>query len=247
MVTAAGARDVRVGVDRLTGTTVSGVEAKGKHLLIGFRPAEGDELVLHTHLGMKGSWRVRAAGRPWGRVPGQPLVVVEAGDHHAACWSPVLLRLMPRHSLGLGVLSSLGPDLLVEPLDMDDVMSRVRRARTTRPVTTVGELLLEQSVAAGIGNVYRCEVLFIGRVSPFRSLSDADDEVIEDLFRWCAAMLRANVGRGGRRDTGGGPGQQWVHRRAGLPCRRCGTLIRSMDLGRTPRRVYWCPTCQPDE
>lgn len=245
-VTAAQARDIRLGVDRLIGTTVAGVEARGKHLLVGFHRAEGDELVLHTHLGMKGSWRVGAAGRPWGRVAGQPALTLEAGDHHAGCWSPVLVRLVPRHALDLGVLSSLGPDLLVDPLDLDDVMSRVRRARATRPATTVGELLLEQSVASGIGNVYRCEALFIGRISPFRPLSDTDDAVVEDLIRRCAAMLRANVGRGGRRDTGNGPGRQWVHRRAGLPCRRCGTQIRSVDLGRTPRRVYWCPTCQAD-
>ena len=245
-MTAAQARDLRLGVGRLIGTAVSGVEARGKHLLIGFRPAAGDELVLHTHMGMKGSWRVRAAGRPWGRAPGPPVVTLEAGDHHAGCWSPVLLRLVPRHALDLGVLSSLGPDLLVDPLDMDEVMSRVRRARATRPASTVAELLLEQSVASGIGNVYRCEVLFIRRVSPFRALTDTDDTVIEDLVRRGAAMLRANVGRGGRRDTGHGPGQQWVHRRAGRPCLRCGTTIRSIDLGRTPRRVYWCPTCQAD-
>ena len=245
-VSAATARDVRVGIGRLVGTRIAGVEARGKHLLVAFHPSAGDELVLHTHMGMKGSWRVRAEGRPWGRVPGQPVVVIEAGDHHAACWSPVLLRLVPRHALDLGLLSSLGPDLLVDPLAMDEVLRRAATTRSGYPQMTIGELLLDQTVASGIGNVYRCEALFLRRVSPFQRALDTDGDVVADLVGLCASMLRANVGRGGARDTGRGPGQQWVHRRAGLPCRRCGTLVRSIEMGRTPRRVYWCPSCQPD-
>lgn len=246
-MTAATARDIRIGIGRVVGASVSGVEARGKHLLIGFRPRQGDELVLHTHMGMKGSWRVGLSSRPWGRAPGQPVLVLETGDNHAGCWSPVLLRLVPRHALDLGLLSSLGPDLLGQSVDLDEVIRRVRRNRIQRGEMTIGELLLDQTVASGIGNVYRCEALFLRRVSPFRTLSDTEDDVVDDLVRLCASMLRANVASGGRRDTGNGPGRQWVHRRAGLPCRRCGSVIRSVELGRTPRRVYWCPACQAGE
>jgi endonuclease VIII len=248
VVTAAAARDVRLAITRLVGRAVSSVEARGKHLLVAFGDPGADQLVLHTHLGMKGSWRVRPAGRPWGRPDGQAVVVVETGDHHAACWSPVLVRLVPRHGLELGYLGALGPDVVTGPLDMDAVMGRVRRVRTARPETTIGELLLDQTVSAGIGNVYRCEALYLRRTSPFLSVVQVDDATVADLIGLCASMLRANLSPSGRRgrDTGGGAGQQWVHRRAGLPCRRCGTLVRSTALGRTPRRVYWCPGCQPD-
>ncbi|MHB1853933.1 MAG: DNA-formamidopyrimidine glycosylase family protein [Acidimicrobiales bacterium] len=248
-VTAASARDVRLGIGRLVGRTVTEVEARGKHLLIGFGPGGPEELVLHTHMGMKGSWRVRSAGRPWGRAASQALVVIEAGDHHAGCWAAVIVRLVARHDLELGSLSSLGPDVLVDRLDTEEVMARVRRRRALRPDTTIGELLLDQTVAAGIGNVYRCEALFLRRVWPFLPLDRVDDDSAADLIGLCTSMLRANLGAGaGRgRDTGAGPGRQWVHRRAGLPCRRCGTTVRSADLGRTPRRIYWCPACQaPD-
>ena len=246
-MTAASARDVRLGIGRLVGSRVGDVEARGKHLLISFHPTQGDELVLHTHMGMKGSWRLRSSARPWGRPVGQAAVVVEAGDHHVACWSPVLVRLVPRHALDLGVLSSLGPDLLDEPVDMSEVMRRARALRQSRPELTIGELLLSQSVSSGIGNVYRCEALFLRSLSPFRPASEVDDEQIGDLIALCAAQLRANVGRSGPRDTGNGPGRQWVHRRAGRPCRRCGTLVCSTELGATPRRIYWCPTCQDGE
>lgn len=284
-MTAASSRDVRLGAGRLVGTTVEKVEARGKHLLITFTNAGGTELVLHTHLGMKGSWRVQPAGGRWGRSPGQAGIVIEAGDHHAACFSAPLVRLAPKGALepvwSDRGLSSLGPDLLDESFTpvgdgpdgtaagggrtgMDEILRRVNRSRAAHPGRTIGELLLDQSVSAGIGNVYRCEALFLRGVSPFRPLAEVDDALVADLVGLCASMLRANAaprarggdsrvsgvgdGRGGRafgRDTGGGPGRSWVHRRAGLPCRRCGTPIRSVLYGHGPRTVYWCPSCQP--
>lgn len=249
-MTGASARDVRLGIDRVRGATVSGAEARGKHLLLGFERPDAPELVLHTHLGMKGSWRVRSAGRPWGRPPADTLVVIETGDHHAACWAPVIVRLVSRGDLarpGESPLPSLGPDALIQPFDMEEVLRRAALVRAARPDTTIGELLLDQSVASGIGNVYRCEALFVRGVSPFAGVGDISDEQLADLFGLCASMLRANLapGRGFGRDTGGGTGRSWVHRRAGLPCRRCRASIRSSDLGRRPRRIYWCPKCQP--
>ena len=123
---------------------------------------------------------------------------------------------------------------------------------------TIAEVLLDQIAVAGLGNVYRSEVLFSERIDPFARVGLLNEGAIERLLRTGARMLRANL-RGGARVTmpaarcawpdtslpSPGSGRLWVYGRAGRPCRRCGTLIRSVSVGQPPRRLYWCPGCQP--
>ena len=108
---------------------------------------------------------------------------------------------------------------------------------------------------AGIGNVYRSEILFIEKVDPFAAVATLDDETLRRLIATARRLLRANADRRhgperttteGAREAGGAP--LWVYGRAGRPCRRCGTPIRSTSLGRDlPRTLWWCPTCQIGE
>ena len=147
---------------------------------------------------------------------------------------------MPLHP----AIAGLGPDLLADEPDLDEAVSRL--LDPSRRSLTIGEALLDQTAAAGVGNVYRSEVLATNRVSPFVTVGDLGRDELERLVVAARDLLRVNVG-GGERVTvpGASPRTRWVYGRAGRPCRRCGTLIRSMPIGEPPRRLYWCPRCQP--
>jgi endonuclease-8 len=109
-------------------------------------------------------------------------------------------------------------------------------------------VLLDQSIAAGIGNVYRSEVLFLGGVHPKAPLASLSDRTVERLFRRARALMQANLGPG-RRVTvprrGPGAPRLWVYKRRHRPCLRCGSTIERLALGDEARAVYFCPSCQP--
>ena len=240
-------------LERLVGRRVLRVEAVGKHLLIGL---EGG-LTLHTHLRMQGAWHRYRSGERWRRAPSRAVAVLEVADGVAVCFDAPTVELLDSRALAIHpVLGALGPDLLADQPDIEAAVSRLRAPG--RATMTVGEGLLDQSAVAGIGNVYRSEVLFVEGQDPFAHLGDTDGETLERVLRTAARLLRANVG-GAARVTmpdamGGPPGalpaggrreRLWVYGRTARPCRRCGTPIRSETLGQLPRRLYWCPTCQP--
>jgi len=231
-----------VAVGRLVGQTVDGVEAQGKHLLIRFSGGS----VLHTHMRMTGSWHVYPAGEPWRRSPRQARVVLQAGDRVAVCFkAPVIELLSGGGERNHPSLRRLGPDVLVpSTLDPSTVRARARARAGSSP--TVGELLLDQQVVAGIGNIYRCETLFLCRVAPRTRSATVDDAVLDALVATASRLMSANAAgsAGVARTFDGPPERTWVYRRAGRPCRRCGTAVRSEVLGHQARTVYWCPACQ---
>jgi endonuclease-8 len=242
-ITSARVRIVAVPAARLIGATVTGVEAQGKHLLIRLSTGE----ILHSHMGMTGSWHVYPAGERWQRPASQARLVLEAGDRIAVCFNAPVIELLAARSEPLHpALSRLGPDILGDAFDVETVRHRARRRAEDQAVDSIGELLLDQQVAAGIGNIYRCESLFLCGVNPGRSVDDVDDQQLDHLMLTAARLLRANAtGPPATRGFEGRGGQTWVYRRSGRPCRRCGTTVRSQRLGRHARTVYWCPTCQP--
>lgn len=216
------------------GQHIDGVEARGKHLLIRL----GSGQTLHSHLRMTGSWHVYAAGRRWRRKPAEARLVLTCGDRVAVCFNaPVVELLQRRAEKAHPVLTGLGPDVLVDPLGLDEVR---RRAATRPPDLALGELLLDQRVVAGIGNIYRCESLFLEGLSPWAPQSSISGERLDALVTAASRLMRRQLGP----FTGQG-GLRWVYRRAGRPCRRCGTRIRSRPQGELARIAYWCPTCQP--
>jgi endonuclease VIII len=146
-------------------------------------------------------------------------------------------------------LSRLGPDLLSPEFDVAEAERRLRAPERAR--MSIAEALLDQRALAGIGNVYKNEVLWLERVSPFALVADVDDGTIARLVATSHRLLNANVGprQGPERVTTAGdrgaPGAVYVYRRTGRPCRRCGTPIAVTRQGTDlPRSTYWCPTCQ---
>jgi endonuclease-8 len=239
-VTAARTTVDRLPAGKLVGQTVEAVEARAKHLLVRFSGGS----VLHTHMKMTGSWHVYSAGERWQKPPSQARFVLECGDRIGVCFNaPVVELLSAGGEHQHPSLTGLGPDVLQPPVDLDEVR---RRAAAKPPATPIGELLLDQQVVSGIGNIWRCESLFVERLDPWRPQSaltaaelDAVVGVAADLM-----MRSAKPAEYVGRDFGGGADRPWVYGRARRPCYRCRTLIRRRPLGAQARTVYWCPTCQ---
>jgi endonuclease-8 len=239
-VLSASARPGGPQLGRVVGSRIDGVRSQGKHLLIDFDCG----LTLHTHLGMTGSWHRYRPRERWRRGRDAAVAVLETPSSVAVCFEAPVVELIDSRAVSLHpALASLGPDLLAQPPDIDGALARLRDPG--RADVPIAEALLDQRAVAGLGNVYRSELLFIERIDPFAPVGSLPDETLARLLGAGARLLRANVA-GGQRTTMPGvrPGVHHVYRRAGRPCLRCGTLIRSMSLGRLPRRLYWCPVCQ---
>jgi endonuclease-8 len=219
------------------GHRIGDVEANGKHLLIRF----GDNTVLHTHMQMTGSWHVYRAGERWRRSAAAMRVRVATADTEAVCFSaPVVEVLTTREIDRHPRLSRLGPDVTAPAPDVSAAAARLRSLGERE----IGVALLDQRVAAGIGNVYKSETLFACRVDPFAPVASLDQRTLIELVSTAAQLLRANVERAGPRSTTRA-GRLAVYGRAGLGCPRCGTRIASTRQGDHARVTYWCPTCQP--
>lgn len=199
----------------LVGLEIRRVEARGKNLLLHFE----DERALHVHLRMSG--RVRVA-RTAPRFPSQ--LVIEVAGAFVTGWKIPVLRLLRRGAAErIPEIATLGPDLLAEDFDENEAVARLR-ANADREI---GDALLLQSALAGIGNVYKSEILFIERVNPFVRVRDLDDTTLVALVRQARKLLRLNVAHGGARVTRGRLGvRHYVYERARKPCFQCRTAIR---------------------
>jgi endonuclease-8 len=222
------------------GATVTRVEARGKHLLI----HTSDGLVVHTHQRMTGSWHVYRPGQRWQKSPRAARVVLGVPGAVAVCFAAPVVEVLDAGGLARHpALRRLGPDLCEPEPDLDDVMARLAGHDPARPI---GEVLLDQTVASGIGNVYRCDVAFLHGLDPHTPVGAVSDAVTRAAFDTAAQLLRANLGHGSRTTVRDAPdGTLWVYGRGGQPCRRCGTRVASGHLGEQRRLVYWCPGCQP--
>ncbi len=238
----------RVADDRgVVGRTIESVQSRGKHLLIFL---SGD-LVLHTHMRMNGAWHVYPAGARWRRPARDMRIVIATARAEAVGFTiPVAEFLTARSLARHRALAALGPDLLAADFDRAAVLAALR----ARPREAIAELLLDQHVLSGIGNVFKSEILFVARVFPFTPARQLADERLTTIIDVGLRLLRANVAdrsrtlgpTRGRRTTGSlSPGGGlWVYCRGGQPCRRCGTPIASRKTGPDARLTCWCPTCQ---
>jgi endonuclease-8 len=207
--------------EQLDGRRLEAVEAVGKNLLLHF---EGG-LVLRSHLRMSGRWTVRARAAP-GR--GRPWLVLRGGAREAVLWNGPVLELNKR------AVRRLGPDILAGPPDFERMVANIRRAERGR---AIGEMILDQRLVAGIGNVWKTEALWLARVSPWRAGGDVSDEELRAVLNAAAELMR--------RSLDSGPEGRAIYRAAGRPCPRCQTAIESWGQGDDNRTAYWCPTCQP--
>ncbi len=243
-------------VARVVGATVTAVDAVGKNLLVRF----DNGLELRTHLRMRGSWHRYRPGEPWRRPAGRAVLVLEVPGAVAVCFDAPVVELLEQRAEHLHPpLAGLGPDATADAFDRDEALGRLREP--ARAGLTVAEALLDQRALAGIGNVFKSEVLFIERVDPFARVGELDDATLGRLVDRARTLLLANrssVARvttgpagGGRpaaaapRPAGARGGRLWVYGRAGRPCRRCGAVVRAVRHGDLPRTTYWCPSCQP--
>lgn len=233
----------------ITGRTVEHVRSMGKHVLMEF--SEG--LILRTHMRMNGSWHIYRPGEAWHRPRIDMRIVVGTRDFEAVGFNiPIAEFIHERNLRRHDELRRLGPDLLSEDFDETAAIARIR----ARPDTEIGQVLLTQRVMAGVGNVYKSEVLFACGVNPFVVTRAVSDEAVRRLVETARKFLRMNVSgemaamttyTGLRRTTKRADPRErlWVYGRARLPCRRCGTAIRVRAQGSDARLTYWCPACQP--
>jgi endonuclease-8 len=239
-------------VDRdrpIAGRTVERVESAGKHCLMHL----SDGLVLRTHMRMNGSWHIYRPGEKW-QMPAHAMrILIATADWVAVAFNVYSAEFIQSDQLERHrPLASLGPDLLG---DFD-------RARALALVHGSGgrplhDVLLDQRVMAGLGNVYKSEIMFLSRLHPDTPASAIDDRKWEEIMDIARKLLSVNVAdgsggqivtyRGLRRTTGrmNPEDRLWVYSRGGRPCRRCGTRILSRKDGDDARVTYWCPRCQP--
>jgi endonuclease-8 len=207
--------------EAVDGRTLESVDAIGKNLLFRF---DGG-VVLRSHLRMSGRWSLRPRGE---RRTGRPWLVLAGDRVEGVLWNGPVLELHAR------ALARLGPDILAFPPRFDLMLERLRAAEQGR---WFGETLLDQSIVAGIGNMWLAEALWSARVSPWRRLRDVGEDERLEALESSAALMRAALDRGRT-------SSRRVYRRAGRPCPRCGTRVAAWGQGDDNRTAYWCPACQ---
>ena len=223
---------------RLDGETITSVEARGKNLLIHF----GDGRALLTHLRMTGSWHIYRPGERWQKPERGARAVLETEDFVAVCFHAPVVELLEKGGVERHErLRRLGPDVLKADFDAGEARRRLRE----RGDLAVGDALLAQGALAGIGNVYKSEVLFLCRTDPFVTVGALGDASLDALVAKARELMRQNLEGLPRktRATLAGP-RYWVYGRGGQPCLTCGTLVRVRRQGLAGRTTYYCPRCQ---
>ncbi|HUP44508.1 MAG TPA: DNA-formamidopyrimidine glycosylase family protein [Thermoanaerobaculia bacterium] len=213
----------------IAGRIVERVSAAGKHILIDFSGG----LHLRTHMRMSGSWHIYRAGERWKRPRRDMRLVIAAGKYVAVGFNiPVAEFLDGRALRRQDDLRRLGPDVLTPRFDRDEALRRI----DAHAESEIGNLLLNQRVIAGIGNIFKSESLFLAGIDPFAKVAGIADSDLRRLIAIAVKLLRLSAADR-RHDF-------WVYGRGGKPCRRCGTPIAYRKQGTDVRATYWCPKCQ---
>jgi endonuclease-8 len=221
------------------GAVIERVESRGKHLEIGF----DDGVVLHTHMRMTGSWHLYRAGEQWRKSTRQARVIIEVPGWQAVCFSaPVVRTYRAREFVPNPHLAQLGPDLCTADADLEECVARIDRFLEQE--TTVAEVLLDQRISCGVGNVYKSEVLWLCELHPSSPIGGLLPEQRLVLLSTAAQLLRSNLDRPNRVTVPGVPGGVAVYGRHKKPCFRCGTTVEVSKHGEQARVTYWCPGCQ---
>jgi endonuclease-8 len=217
-------------VERMRGRKVESVEARGKNLLLHF----SDDLVLHSHLGMNGSWHVYPRHGRWRRSRAAAWLVLTTKSNQAVQFGGPTLALMSEAELSRHPrLARLGPDILGDDFSPGAGARALRAGGAEREL---GDALLDQGLLGGVGNVFKSEGCFAAEVDPWRRLGDLDDDELVRVVAKTETLMRA--GLDGRRP------ERRVYRRAKLPCPRCGAPLRARGQGDDNRTTYWCGRCQ---
>lgn len=228
----------------VAGRTVTSVAAHGKHLVIELDSGA----YLRAHLGMNGRFRTydRAAGEAMlaKLSPGRTsLALVTADGVFLWIGAPTIEishRRDPRHGMAV---AALGPDVLDDGFD-----PRAAAARAAgQAARLIADVLLDQRVVAGIGNIYKSEALFVAGIDPRTRVDQLDADTLEAIYAAARRLMVANLGAERRGAPVVGPPRQpyLAYSRTGQPCARCGTPIACASLGEPARWTWSCPACQP--
>jgi len=227
----------------VVGSVVRSVESNGKHLLITFARGD-DDVVLHTHMKMTGMWHVYRPGERWWSPPSDARVVIRTDEFVAPCFTPPVVELMTTKEIAFhAVLPDLGPDIIRDEFDEGEALRRLRASPPDRDIATA---LLDQRTISGIGNVFKCEALFLERVSPWAKVGELDDATLLRLVAQARKLMRLNRGGGERRTRFAlnAAEAMWVDERTGLPCHVCGTAVAWGYHPNEFRKSWYCPRCQ---
>ena len=238
--------------EAIAGRSIEKIEARGKWLLIYF---SGD-LILATHMLMSGSWHIYRTGERWRGPRSAMRAVIRTNDFEAVAFNVPVAKFFTAHTLERNsAIPKLGPDLLRSDFAEEEARGRI----LARPDEEIANVLLNQRVMAGLGNVYKVEVCFLCGVHPFRKVSTLRSAELDCLLFQSRKLLRENVQEnsgeqiltytGARRTTGRADrgSRLWAYGRQGEPCRRCGAAILMRKQGPDARSTYWCPQCQPSD
>lgn len=218
--------------ERLGGRVVERIDTHGKHLFLHF---EGD-LVIHSHLGMKGGWGVYGPGRRWGRSRSRAWLVLGAAAFEVVEFDGPTLELLTEGRVRFDQrLAGLGPDVLAAEFDADRFLRLLRADDQTRPI---GDALLDQRNVAGIGNIWKAEGCWEAGIDPWRAVAEVSDSEAVAIVSGVRPRMLLSA-REGPRTIG-----PRVYRLSGRPCRRCGVAIVAGSQGDDNRATYWCPGCQ---
>lgn len=218
--------------ERLAGRAVRSVDAYGKHLFLRF---EGD-ITLHSHLRMTGAWGIYREGERWRRAARRAWLVLRCRGWEVVEFDGPVLELMSDSRTRFDRrLATLGQDVLGESFDMERFLRRLHADDPNRPI---GDALLDQRTVAGIGNVWKSETCFAAGIDPWRALAHLSDEEAATLLRIAREGMRRSASEGSSARP------RAVYRRAGQPCRRCGSPIAQRHQGDGNRLTFWCPRCQ---
>ncbi len=224
-------RGLAAGIEQLDGRRVERIDSHGKHLLVRFDSG----IVLHSHLGMNGSWQLYAPGARWRRSRRSAWAALRTQDAEAVQFGGSTLRVLPARRLSRDpTLARLGPDILADDFDSAQVAASLRGTAADREI---GDALLDQRLVAGIGNIFKSKGCFAAGVNPWRPVADLTDQELDAVLGRTRELMREAVVSGRHPHR--------VYRHAGEPCRRCRTRLRSHGQGDSNRTTYWCPRCQP--
>jgi len=235
----------------LAGQMVERVEARGKWLLVHFSGGG----ILASHLLMNGRWHIYRHGERWLLARVHMRIVIENAEYQAVGFRVPVARMHTAQSLDRDLRVTIPErDLLRTEFDTAAALERL----IAQGDQAVADALLNQSVLAGVGNVFKSEICFVNGLNPFRTIASLTRDEAAAAIASAQKLLRANVledsgdmivtYRGQQRRTthASDPSQSlWVYGRQGEPCRRCGEPIRRRIQGADARVTFWCPRCQP--
>ena len=221
------------------GRMVESVEATGKHVEVLW----DDGLVLDTRLKGKSEWHVYRQGAPWHRSWDQLRASIQTDDFVAVCFNAAEVETyrLPDRSRHPGQ-GRLGPNLAKPSANLHEAVELL--LSYPDPEARLRDVMVDHHVVQGLGNVFRCEVLWAAELSPWAHISDLTHHDAVLIVNTAARMVRANHGRVRRATTSQTSGGLAVYGRCGQACIRCHETIESQPVGRHGRMLYWCPGCQ---